>query len=187
MTEPRHSSVASTNGPNRVKLASVAQTPPQLPELQARVASASTWYHRLLLVVGGTGERRAALMQALSNALPAPYVNVSQALSEALLPLPRTERVAQVGPELDAITGAGANHVVLLDNIEVLFLPELRVDVLARLRRMSRNRTVVATWPGRYSAGRLTYAEADHPEHFEERGVEPLSVFMLDSEGILQS
>ena len=73
----------------------------------------------------------------------------------------------------------------LLDKIEVLFQPELHVDVLARLRQLSRQRTLVVVWPGEWSSGTLTYASREHPEYSEERGVEPLSVVSLSPAGML--
>lgn len=152
--------------------------------LKDRIQAASAWYHRLILLhaPAGCGDRPG--LHPLAAELGVPYVNVSLALSEALLPLPRAERPAHVGAELEALVSAGNAPGVLLDKIEVLFQPDLRVDVLARLRQLSRHRTLVVTWPGQWSGGILTYASFEHPEHAEERGVEPLSVFFLSTPGI---
>jgi hypothetical protein len=92
---------------------------------------------------------------------------------------PRAERVGEVGQQFEALMASGEPDVVVLNNIEVLFLPELRVDLLAQLRHLARNRTIVVAWPGRWSAGTLIYAEPEHPEHFAGRTVEPVSVFTL--------
>jgi hypothetical protein len=54
--------------------------------------------------------------------------------------------------------------VVMLDNIELLFAPELEQDPLRLLQRLSRNLTIVAAWPGTVDGGCLTYAEPGHPE-----------------------
>ncbi len=150
-----------------------------LAGLKGIVQSAPVWYYRLVLVVGPAAAERSSLLWALAAGVSAPYINVSLALAEALLPLPRAERVGEVGQQLEALVAGGEPDVVVLDNIEVLFLPELRVDLLARLRHLARNRTIVVAWPGRWSAGTLTYAEPEHPEHFEDRTVEPVSVFTL--------
>lgn len=53
----------------------------------------------------------------------------------------------------------------LLDNIEIIFDPVLRQDPLALLQGLSRQRVVVAAWPGAVADGWLTYAEPSHPEH----------------------
>ena len=61
------------------------------------------------------------------------------------------------------VTGTG--DPALLDNLEVLFEPELQIDPLALLQSLSRDRTVVASWPGTIFAGQLYYAEPGLPEH----------------------
>jgi len=45
-----------------------------------------------------------------------------------------------------------------LDNTEILFNPILKQDPLRLLQRISRNRTVVATWLGNVTDSHLTYA-----------------------------
>jgi len=152
---------------------------PGLAALKEVVQAASGWYHRLVLVVGPAGPEKSGLLKALAANESAPYLNISLALAETLLPLPRTERVGEVGRQLETLVAVKEADVVVLDTIEVLFLPELRVDVLARFRQLARNRTLVVAWPGRWSAGTLSYAEPEHPEHFEDRNVEPVSVFTL--------
>ena len=152
---------------------------PGIPGLKGIIQAASTWYYRLVWVVGSAGSGKSGLLKALAADVSAPFINVSLTVAEALLPLPRAERVGEVGQQLETLVAAGEADVVVLDNIEVLFLPELRVDVLARLRQLARNRTLVVAWPGRWSAGTLSYAEPEHPEHFEDRTVEPVSVFTL--------
>jgi hypothetical protein len=58
-----------------------------------------------------------------------------------------------------------ASDVVLLDNIELLFAKDLAQDPLRLLQSLSRNRTIVAAWPGSFDGKYLTYAEPGHPEH----------------------
>lgn len=173
------------HGPSdRLQYLRVTPAHPDIGALKGRIQAASTWYHRLILLHAPADFGDRPGLQALAAELGVPYVNVSLALSEALLPLPRAERPAHVGAELEALISAGNAPSVLLDKVEVLFQPDLRVDVLARLRQLSRHRTLVVTWPGQWSGGVLTYASFEHPEHTEERGVEPLSVFSLSTAGI---
>jgi hypothetical protein len=65
---------------------------------------------------------------------------------------------------LDDIVREEASDVVLLDNIELLFAAELAQDPLRLLQSLSRNRTIVAAWPGLFDGKTLTYAEPGHPE-----------------------
>jgi hypothetical protein len=59
---------------------------------------------------------------------------------------------------------AEKSDVVLLDNIELLFAEELAQDPLRLLQALSRNRAVVAAWPGGFDGKYLTYAEPSHAE-----------------------
>ena len=70
-------------------------------------------------------------------------------------------RVARL---LDDIVKQAASDVVLLDNIEMLFAGELAQDPLRLLQGLSRNRTIVASWPGSFDGQTLTYAEPGHCE-----------------------
>ena len=54
--------------------------------------------------------------------------------------------------------------MVLLDNIEIMFDVAMRQDPLRLLQRLSRNKTVVATWNGNIVDNSLTYAAPTHPE-----------------------
>jgi hypothetical protein len=65
---------------------------------------------------------------------------------------------------LDDIVREEASDVVLLDNIELLFAEDLAQDPLRLLQSLSRDRTIVAAWPGMFDGASLTYAEPGHPE-----------------------
>ena len=85
-------------------------------------------------------------------------------LAERLLDLTHKQRAVRVAGLLDDIVKAVALDVVVLDNIEMLFAVELAQDTLRLLQGLSRNRTVVASWPGSFDGQALTYAEPGHPE-----------------------
>ncbi len=55
--------------------------------------------------------------------------------------------------------------LILLDNIEILFDVAFKQDPLRLLQRLSRNRTVVASWNGTVDDGYLVYATPEHPEY----------------------
>ena len=65
---------------------------------------------------------------------------------------------------LDDIVREEASDVILLDNIELLFAENFAQDPLRLLQSLSRNRTIVAAWPGAFDGTSLTYAEPGHPE-----------------------
>jgi hypothetical protein len=79
-----------------------------------------------------------------------PLVNVNLALSEKLLELTAKQRALRVARIVDDIVQEQAGDTVLLDNIEMLFHPDLKQDPLRLLQSLSRNRTIVATGAARW-------------------------------------
>ncbi len=130
----------------------------------AAVAEAALRYYRLVLVVGPPGSGKTKALQELAAATGAPLLNVNLCLCERLLELTSTQRAVRAPKTLAELVDAVSAEMVLLDNLEVLFSPALALDPLRLLQRLSRNRTIVASWPGTLVEGRLSYAEPGHPE-----------------------
>lgn len=121
-------------------------------------------YHRLVLVVGPPRSGKTSALHDLHEEHGWPLVNVNLALSEKLLELTAKQRALRVARIVDDIVQDQAGDTVLLDNIEMLFHPDLKQDPLRLLQSLSRNRTIVATWRGAQLGSSLTYATPDHPE-----------------------
>ncbi len=124
-------------------------------------------YCRLVLVVGPRACGKTAALLNVARRTGYPYVNVSLELSRRLLDLPARQRPRQVLPLLRSIIGESDQAVVLLDNLEILFEPPLHQRPIDVLKRLSRTRTIVATWRGTVTDGVLTYAMPGHPEYLE--------------------
>jgi hypothetical protein len=138
---------------------------PTSQDLGALCDTAATLYHRLVLVVGPARSGKTRLLQATAAANGWPLVNLNQRLSERLLDLTQRQRALRVPRLVDDILGATGVGVVLVDNLELLFSPDLAQDPLRLLQGLARNRTVVASWPGVMVGKQLTYAEPSHPEY----------------------
>ena len=136
-------------------------------QITERVAEAPHLYHRLVLVVGPARSGKTAALRDLAAAHGWPLVNINLLLSERLLELTVRQRALRVARIVDDIVNEKDAETIMLDNIEMLFHPELKQDPLRLLQSRSRNRTVVATWRGvlqGQSLKSLTYASPDHPE-----------------------
>ncbi len=132
-------------------------------------------YYRLILVVGAPRSGKTKALHELASSRGWPALNVNLALCERLLELTRKQRALRV-PRILAEIVDGLEGEVLLDNIEVLFDPQLAQDPLRLLQGLARNRTVVAAWPGGYDGEVLTYAEPGHPEWRRYRTPEAMVV-----------
>lgn len=56
----------------------------------------------------------------------------------------------------------------MLTDLDVLFWPDLQLDPIGLLRRLSADGPVIAVWPGRVSGGRVSYSEPGRPDHYDE-------------------
>lgn len=121
-------------------------------------------YYKLILAVGPARSGKTVALTDLAAKHKWPRVNVSLSLSEKLLELTHRQRAVRVAGILDDTLRGENSNVVLLDNIELLFATELAQDPLKLLQSLSRNRTIVAAWPGNFDGVALTYAEPGHPE-----------------------
>lgn len=145
-------------------------------QILSRVDDARQLYHRLVLVVGPPRSGKTRALRALAERRGWRYVNVNLILSERLLDLTIRQRAQRVARILGDIVDSHGGDVLLLDNTEMLFHPELRQDPLRLLQGLARNRTVVATWRGHLEGRILTYATPEHPEHLRVKDPEALLV-----------
>ena len=121
-------------------------------------------YYKLVLAVGPARAGKTTTLRELGEKRGWPRINVNLRLSEQLLDLTHRQRATRVAGLLDGVIRDQKSDVVLLDNIELLFAGELAQDPLRLLQALSRNRVIVAAWPGAFDGACLTYAEPGHPE-----------------------
>jgi hypothetical protein len=117
---------------------------------------------RPVLLVGREAERSAALA-GLATDFGSHVINLGLELASALL---SSDTRFDIAARIAALS-AGSTPL-LLDQIEILFLPQLKIDLLDTLVRTSRRRPICVSWPGRLEQGRLRYANYNHPESFDE-------------------
>lgn len=55
--------------------------------------------------------------------------------------------------------------LVAMGHMEILFQKEFRLDPLRLLLQQSRNRVLLARWPGIFAGDKLIYGEPHHPEY----------------------
>ena len=130
-----------------------------------RIGHAESLYHRLVLVVGPEGSGKTTALRDVAERIDAPLINVGLELSCRLLDLTERQRRIRVPLLLGGIAAKTESTVVLLDNVELLFDVALRQNPLGLLQRISRRRTVVATWNGSMEGGHIVYAVPGHPEY----------------------
>ena len=133
--------------------------------LSTSIAQASILYHRLILLVAPAGMGKTNCLRVVAEQQGFRYINVNLELSCCLLDLTERQRALQTPRLLADIVSKKGEHVVLLDNIEILFDVTLQLDPLRLLQGLSRNRTTVTAWSGAVVDRFLLYAQPDHPEY----------------------
>lgn len=147
---------------------------PNLTALTQAIAQAPHRYTRLVLLIGPIGSGKTEHLQAYAQTTNSPYLPVGAPLAERLLATPARFRDTEATKALqDLCQGPGP---FLLDNLELLFHPDLQLDPYRLLTGLARTRTIVAAWPGTYQNGTLTYAFAGHREY---RSLSPADAICL--------
>jgi predicted ribonuclease YlaK len=147
-------------------------------QLRQRLCGIAENYNRLVLLVGPAGSGKTSALRALAVLEKSAFVNVGVAVTERLLDLTERQQVLQLPRILEDSLAKYPNELNLLDNIEILFNPRLRQDPIRLLQGLSRQRTIVASWPGEVHGGYLTYGSPEHPE-FRRHEATDLSIVCL--------
>lgn len=150
---------------------------PITDKLKNAMKTTEDLYYRLVLLVGKAGSGKSNVLRDVAEEFGTSIINVNLELSSELLELTTRQRSLKLPEILDQITDK-AQSPVILDNLEVLFDMGLRQDPLRLLERISRNRTVVASWNGQIVAQRLLYAQMGHPEYRAYDSFDALTVEM---------
>jgi len=146
-------------------------------KIKRSLQAAEGLYHRIVLLVGETGSGKTGVLRDVAEDLGTDVININLALSTELLELTAKQRALRLPGILDHVAGR-AHSTVVLDNLEILFDKDLKQDPLRLLQGISRNRSVVASWNGTTSGGKLIYAETGHPEYRSYDRVDTLIVGM---------
>jgi len=145
-----------------------------------RLADAEGKPDALLWVGGATWPVRTQVARAVAEATDKGYLSLSLPLSRSLQPIPPQRRPLKVQALVEnLLQDEAAPSGWVLDHLELLFLPELRISPVQLLRHLAKTRTILAIWPGKYHQGRLIYAEPGHPEYLRER-IPPFSYLQID-------
>jgi hypothetical protein len=152
---------------------------PVKESVKQSLKAAEGLYYRLVLLVGEPGSGKTAVLRDVADELCFPIININLELSSRLLELTSKQRAIHLPKLLDEITETD-NSTLILDNLEILFDKEMKQDPLRLLQGISRNHSVVASWNGKATGRKLTYATVDHPEYRKYDQVDALIVGMDD-------
>jgi len=108
-----------------------------LDALNTKIQDAHSKYYRLILVASLYEKAKTKLLKEAGQSFGYPYINLSLALSEQMVDIPVKKRSSQIITLLPKLIRDQAENVLFLDNIELLFLPELGIDPLKALQSVA--------------------------------------------------
>lgn len=155
--------------------------------LEKALGTASALYHRLVFSAGLSSDARSDVLATFASRHNWPVVNLGLAFSQQLLDVPHRHRAASVLQVLADLLASVSGEVMLLDHIEVLFAPELAQDPVRLLQGLSRNRTLLVSWPGVRDGTTLIYAEPGHPEYYKQPIADLVYVELSGEEQVTQA
>ncbi len=137
--------------------------------LEAITASAHD-RHKLILLLGGFGVGKTQALRAAADEVKGVYVNLNLRLTERLLQLPRSRYAdgVTVNTEIDVLCDelSAAGQPLLIDNVELLFSPELgKVNPVDTFKRISRQRPVVLALPARRDRNYAEYSTVGRQDY----------------------
>lgn len=91
-------------------------------------------------------------------------VSVNKPISEELLKLKPSRRTMQLEKCFSKVLSVLPDNVVLQD-IDVMFNPNYKVDVLKLLIAVNKQKPFSLIWPGRIENGKLIYSEEIYPDY----------------------
>jgi hypothetical protein len=137
----------------------------------------------LLVVAGPRGSGKTAILRTLESRGIGRYWNLNRVMAHLLQDLSREARPGALSPDVVMAHMArnDAESVWLWDHIELLFLPELKVDVLPWLKRCARKHPLVVAWPGEYHQGHLIFSRLGRDDHYRSERDREILVRLVQS------
>lgn len=104
-------------------------------------------------------------------------LNLNLKLSEKLINVTQSKWSRAIAIEMNEIMADyPKDQVLLVNHFELLFLRELEQDPIRLFEDLSRERTLVLSWPGAYENGVLSYAQPWHSEYREFAKVDAMMI-----------
>lgn len=122
-------------------------------------------FSKLLMLVGPAFSGKTQCLKEVSERINIPQLNLGVELSKKLIELSIKQQVLRVSGLTKEIINNVHSDVALVDNIEILFNPDLKVDPIRLLLNCSRNKTLVVAFSGMHVDDSIIYAEPQRPEY----------------------
>ena len=151
-------------------------------DLIQTIADASKKYHKLVIVIGLPNTGKTRIINKIKENTNTVYINLNLVLSEKLLNHSSKEQQYKVEELLHETIEQNQNKTLLFDNNEILFDPNLNLDVLNLFKKISRHQTCIISWTGLLTDGKLRFSETGYWGSKPSYDIEDIEVINLNGE-----
>ena len=109
-------------------------------EIKSLISKAELSYYKLIIIVGKSGSGKTSLLRRISEELHFPLINLGLELSRRLLSLTNKQRKLMAAGIIEEILDEQNVPILVIDNTEVIFDPNLKLNPSGLLKNISRNR-----------------------------------------------
>lgn len=134
-------------------------------EIDSLITEAESSYHKLVIVVGRSGSGKTSLLRRISKDSHFPLINLGLELSRRLLSLTNRQRKLMAAEIVEEILDEQEAPTLVIDNTEVVFDPNLKLNPLGLLKNISKSRLLIWSWNGEQNGDQIIYSYAGHPEY----------------------
>lgn len=128
------------------------------------VVKAAKGEGNVVVVTGKPGCGKSKLVREAAAQEKWAYVNCRELITEKFLAVPAADRGLYAPDIFMEDLKAYKQGVVVLDDLQTLFVPVFHINSDSLLRKLSKVKTIVAVWPGIVDSGMLCYDKFDGTE-----------------------
>lgn len=144
------------------------------------LSDASHKYYKMVIIIGLPDTGKTKTITKFKEHIKAQYVNLNLVLSEKLLNFSSSEQQHKVEEILHKIIESSQNKTLLFDNTEILFDPNLNLNVLNLFKTISKHQTCIVSWTGSYSDGKLRYSDSGYWGSKQSYDIDDIEIINLN-------
>lgn len=92
-------------------------------------------------------------------------IELGQVLSKELTKINKDKRNLEVVKTMGCIFSEIDVSGIIVTNIDILFNPSYKLDIIKLFIQLSRNKTVIVQWPGKLESNNLVYSEPKYEDY----------------------
>ncbi|MCQ2363663.1 MAG: BREX-3 system P-loop-containing protein BrxF [Acidaminococcaceae bacterium] len=118
----------------------------------------------IVVITGKPGSGKSKVLREAAQQEKWVYVDCRELITERFLSIPAADRGLYAPDMFLEDLKVYDNDVVVLDNLQTLFVPVFHINTDSLMRKLSKHMTILTAWPGHVDGGMLCYDKFDGSE-----------------------